>query len=84
MNGWSVAHCNEQFERLQCQAFWRRAVSNIPMLGSLLRFVLAYLTYSLYDRSKFAQALSWAFSRAKLVEKGNDERMKVAVIERKT
>lgn len=80
VNGWSVALCAEQFETLLGQAFWRRAASNVPVLGPLLEFALAYLTDSFYDSSKFAQALVTAFGREQLLGKGIDEGMKVAVI----
>lgn len=80
VNGWSVARCTEQFETLLGQAFWRRAASNVPVLGSLLEFVLAYLTDSFYDSTKFAEALISAFGQDKLLGKGIDEGMKVAVI----
>lgn len=43
MNSRSVALCHGQFERLLGQAFCRRAKWNVPILGSLLGFVLAYL-----------------------------------------
>lgn len=80
VNGWSVARCAEQFETLLGQAFWRRAGSNVPVLGPLLEFALAYLTDNFYDSFKFAQALVTAFGREQLFGKGMDEGMKVAVI----
>lgn len=80
VNGWSVALCAEQFETLLGQGFWRRAASNVPVLGPLLEFALAYLTDSFYDSSKFAEALVKAFGTELLFGKGMDEGMKVAVI----
>jgi hypothetical protein len=61
INGWSIDHSTESFEKLAKLAFQRRKVFNLPFLPRILELLISYFADGLYPPENIEAALKQVF-----------------------